>query len=93
MRYLVACRYLREKDGQAYIYEEVFPSMSDCLVWLHNKYNEARDTREPYFHWVIFDFQSQELYSDQMKTLKEVPFIERIIDLKEMSKFLKVVNS
>ena len=92
MRYLVACRYLREKNTDGYIYEEVSNSMSDCLVWLHGKYREARDTKEVYFEWMVFDFENKELYTDVVKCIKDVCFIETILNLSEMSKYLKVRN-
>jgi len=92
MRYLVACRYLREKNTDGYIYEETFSSLSDCLVWLHSKYREARDTKEVYFEWLVFDFENKELYTDVIRCIKDVSFIEAILNLSEMSKYLKVKN-
>jgi hypothetical protein len=92
MRFLVACRYLREKNTDGYIYEEVSNSLSDCLVWLHNKYREARDTKEVFFEWVIFDFETKDVYFDVIRCIKDTSFIEAILDLSQMSKFLKITN-
>ena len=92
MRYSVSCRYLREKEKGAYVYQESFKSMGDSLTWLHHRYRECNDTMEPYFEWVIFDFQTKELFTDSIKTIKDSSFLDLIFEFKEMSRFLKVKN-
>jgi len=91
MRYLASCRGINGNKKE-YPYHEVFKNKGDILAWFNAKYREYCDVGFTRFEWVIFDFESCDFYYDGISCLKETSFIENIIDLEPMSRFIKVRN-
>jgi len=92
MRYLASCRGVNGTRKE-HVFHETFKTKGDVLVWFHHKYREYCDMGFSRFEWTIFDYQDCDFYYDGISCLKDNPsFIDAIIDLEPMSRFIKVRN-
>ena len=92
MRFLAACRGVNNRNKQEFVYHEMFKNRGDVLAWFNTKYREYTDTGYTRFEWLIFDFQDADLYFDGISCLQGTSFIDNILDLEPMSRFLKIRN-
>jgi hypothetical protein len=91
MRFLVSCRGINGNKKE-YPYHQLFKNKGDILEWFNCKYREYSDLGYSRFEWLIFDFETADVYYDGISCLKEVSFIEAILNLEPMSRFLKIRN-
>jgi len=91
MRFLAACRGVNGTRKE-HIYNEVFRNRGDILSWFNTKYREYCDLNYTRFEWLIFDFESADVYYDGISCLQGTSFIDNILDLEPMSRFLKIRN-
>jgi hypothetical protein len=91
MRFLASCRGINGTKKE-YPYHEVFKNRGDILAWFNHKYREYSDLGYTRFEWLIFDYQDADVYYDGISCIKDASFIENILNLEPMSRFLKIRN-
>ena len=92
MRFLAACRGINNTNKLEYVHHEMFKSKGDILSWFNSKYREYSDSGYARFEWLIFDFKDCDLYFDGISCIRDTSFIDNILDLEPMSRFLKIRN-